>query len=107
LGKISLFSFQLDLGTVTNHLSWLKRGGPRPSLLAMTHHRVEKVPKVPVIGVCIKPRLLGPWGWAEFAAPLEGPPRLGGALLALETHQSRGAPQGVKTKKEAPRRGPL
>ena len=72
----------------------------------MTHHRVEKVPKVPVIGVCIKPRLLGPWPWAEFAAPLEGPPRPGRALLALETLQSGGRPRGSRQKKR-PHKGGL
>jgi hypothetical protein len=39
--------------------------------------------KIPKKRVCIKPRLLGPQPWAEFAAPLEGPPRPQRALLAL------------------------
>jgi len=59
----------------------------------MTVEADSELLKIPAIGEETKPRLLGPQGRAELAAPLEGPPRPGRALHPLKLLQSRGAPQ--------------
>ena len=49
----------------------------------MTVEADSELLKIPAIGEETKPRLLGPQGRAEFAAPLEGPPRPGRAPQAM------------------------